>query len=170
MARLAVPERLHPAYSLAAAAFAVALNYAVGPILEFPGIYIVPVVLASWYGGLRWGMPMSLLPFARILIITSAGAPVDVYAAVLSTSIRAMVFAAIALWIASLAAAQHVLRHEVEMLQGMLPICSYCKKIRDEAGQWQVVEKYIGERTDATFTHGICETCLAREAPAWKRA
>lgn len=169
MAGLAVPERLHPAYSLAVAAFAVLLNYAVGPVLEFPGLYIVPVVFASWYGGLKWGIPMSLLPFTRLLLIVSAQAPVDLYAAALSASIRAIVFVPISLWIATVAASQRALTREVELLEGLLPICSYCKKIRDDGGEWQVVEKYIEERSDATFTHGVCETCLAREVAAWKK-
>ena len=170
MAGLAVPERLHPAYSLAVAAFAVALNYAVGPVVEFPGLYIVPVVFASWYGGLSWGIPMSLLPLTRLLIIMGAPAPIDMYAAVLSASIRAIVFVPIAMWIASVAAAQRALKHEVEMLEGLLPICSYCKKIRDDAGDWQVLEKYIQERSDATFTHGVCNACLEEQLSAWKQS
>jgi sigma-B regulation protein RsbU (phosphoserine phosphatase) len=50
----------------------------------------------------------------------------------------------------------------VKVLEGLLPICSYCKKIRDDAGEWQGVEHYLGTRTDVDFTHGICPTCLAR--------
>jgi len=50
----------------------------------------------------------------------------------------------------------------VRVLEGLLPICSYCKKIRDDAGEWQGVEHYIGAHTGVDFTHGICPTCLAR--------
>jgi hypothetical protein len=47
----------------------------------------------------------------------------------------------------------------VKTLEGMLPICASCKKIRTPDNQWHVIEKYIKERTDATFTHGMCPEC-----------
>lgn len=48
----------------------------------------------------------------------------------------------------------------VQQLQGLLPICSYCKRIRNDQNYWQQVEAYISERTQAEFTHGICPECL----------
>ena len=48
---------------------------------------------------------------------------------------------------------------EVRTLQGLLPICSWCKKIRDEAGLWTQMEAYMAEHSDAAFTHGICPDC-----------
>src|SRR5438477_154147 len=47
----------------------------------------------------------------------------------------------------------------VKQLQGLLPICSYCKKIRDDQNYWQQVETYIEGHSDAQFTHGICPDC-----------
>jgi len=49
---------------------------------------------------------------------------------------------------------------QVKELKGLLPICANCKKIRNDKGYWQVVEGYIGEHTDATFTHGMCPECM----------
>ena len=49
--------------------------------------------------------------------------------------------------------------HEVKTLSGLLPICSSCKKIRDDTGYWQSVEHYIALHTGADFTHGICPEC-----------
>ena len=49
---------------------------------------------------------------------------------------------------------------EVNTLQGILPICSHCKKIRDDEGYWQRVESYIGQRTATEFSHGICPDCV----------
>ncbi len=54
------------------------------------------------------------------------------------------------------------LQRTVTQLEGLLPICSYCKKIRDEAEQWSGVEEYVSRRTDATFSHGICPDCYER--------
>ena len=47
----------------------------------------------------------------------------------------------------------------VKQLQGMLPICSYCKKIRDDQNYWKKVETYISDHSDARFSHGICPDC-----------
>ena len=47
----------------------------------------------------------------------------------------------------------------IKQLSGLLPICAWCKKVRDDEGYWSSVEKYFTERTAATFTHGICPEC-----------
>lgn len=51
---------------------------------------------------------------------------------------------------------------EVNTLQGLLPICSYCKNIRNEEGEWQKLEKYIREHSEANFSHGICDKCFKK--------
>jgi DNA-binding response OmpR family regulator len=50
----------------------------------------------------------------------------------------------------------------VTQLQGLLPICSYCKKIRNDRNYWQQVEGYISEHTEVQFSHGICPECYTR--------
>jgi GAF domain-containing protein len=57
---------------------------------------------------------------------------------------------------------------KVKMLHGLLPICAWCKRIRDDHGYWSQVETYIHEHTGADFTHGICPECLEKQKP--KRA
>jgi DNA-binding response OmpR family regulator len=47
----------------------------------------------------------------------------------------------------------------VEQLEGILPICSYCKKIRDDCQDWKPVEEYIAARSEVRFSHGICPGC-----------
>lgn len=51
------------------------------------------------------------------------------------------------------------LHRAVLQLEGLLPICSYCKRIRDEAERWAQVDDYVSRHTDAQFTHGICPDC-----------
>jgi len=51
---------------------------------------------------------------------------------------------------------------EVRTLSGLLPICAWCKKLRDDEGYWKSVEQYIGERTKAEFTHGMCPECQSK--------
>ena len=50
----------------------------------------------------------------------------------------------------------------VKQLQGLLPICAWCKKIRDDKDYWHTVETYVSERTEARFTHGICPECMEK--------
>jgi len=47
----------------------------------------------------------------------------------------------------------------VKLLQGLLPICCYCKKIRNDQNYWQQVDSYIADHSEAQFTHGICPEC-----------
>jgi YesN/AraC family two-component response regulator len=56
---------------------------------------------------------------------------------------------------------------EVKRLSGLLPICAHCKKIRNDAGYWQQVEIYLGEHSDARFSHGICPDCLRQRHPQY---
>ncbi|MBI4698169.1 MAG: PAS domain S-box protein [Nitrospirae bacterium] len=53
----------------------------------------------------------------------------------------------------------------IKTLKGLLPICAWCKKIRDDKGYWTKVETYIRNHSDALFTHGICPDCLKKESP-----
>jgi len=62
------------------------------------------------------------------------------------------------------AALQQAVAH-IRTLHGLLPICMYCKKIRDDRGQWSPVEVFVRERTDAEFSHGLCPECLAARYP-----
>jgi phosphoserine phosphatase RsbU/P len=50
---------------------------------------------------------------------------------------------------------------KVKTLNGLLPICSYCKRIRNDQNYWQQVEAYVADHSDAEFTHGICPECYA---------
>ncbi len=60
--------------------------------------------------------------------------------------------------------AERILRYttQVRQLEEMLPICSYCKKIRDDQNYWQQLEGYISERTGSDFSHSVCPDCYQR--------
>jgi phosphoserine phosphatase RsbU/P len=55
---------------------------------------------------------------------------------------------------------EHALAH-IKTLRGLLPICAWCKKIRDDGNYWRAVEDYVSHHTDVRFTHGICPSCEA---------
>ena len=54
---------------------------------------------------------------------------------------------------------------EIKTLQGFLPICANCKKIRDDEGYWQQIEAYIEDRSNAQFSHSICPECAKKLYP-----
>ncbi len=56
---------------------------------------------------------------------------------------------------------QESLQH-IKILQGILPICSYCKKIRDDQNYWEEVEEYVVKHSDADFTHSVCPECYEK--------
>jgi len=75
---------------------------------------------------------------------------------------------------AALAEAQAM---QIQTLQGLLPICMLCKKIKNDQGYWEVLEQYIRDHSHADFSHGLCPDCfpeytaqMLREAEALKRA
>lgn len=48
---------------------------------------------------------------------------------------------------------------------GLIPICSYCKGIRNDQGYWSTVEKFIEHYSDVEFTHGVCDSCMQQYFP-----
>jgi hypothetical protein len=58
---------------------------------------------------------------------------------------------------------------KVKRLSGLLPICSACKKIRDDRGYWKQLEDYIGEHSEAEFSHGICPQCAQQLYPEYAK-
>ncbi len=55
----------------------------------------------------------------------------------------------------------------IKTLKGLVPICSNCKKIRNDSGYWQQVEEYVSEHTEADFSHGICDECAHKLYPQY---
>jgi DNA-binding response OmpR family regulator len=54
---------------------------------------------------------------------------------------------------------------KLETLEGIIPICSFCKKIRDDQGYWNQVDSYISKHSRALFSHGLCPECLKKHYP-----
>ncbi len=54
---------------------------------------------------------------------------------------------------------------DIDTLSGLIPICSHCKKIRDDKGYWNQIESYIQDHSKAKFSHGICQECAKKYYP-----
>ncbi len=141
-------------------------------------LFVIAVMVAAWYGGLGPGM------LAVVGAVLSFDYFFDIYPYEINLFrpagfLRALVFAAIATVVASLTSqTRAALRHaeetgaalqkaldEIRVLRGIIPICSYCKQIRNDAGAWEEVEKYVAEHSEAAFTHGVCPDCYKKHHP-----
>ena len=58
--------------------------------------------------------------------------------------------------------------HRMKYLEGILPVCASCKRIRDDKGSWHQLESYISDESDARFSHGICPECARKLYPEFK--
>ena len=56
---------------------------------------------------------------------------------------------------------------EIRTLHGILPICSHCKRIRDDQGRWNQMEEYVSGNSEADFSHGICPECAKEHYPGF---
>jgi hypothetical protein len=138
------------------------VDYVAGPFIQFPVLYLIPVALLSWFHGRRWGLILAIvMPLVRLYFNVALWTiPWTITEASLNAVIRILVLSSFALIIDRTAIQTRKLSSQVSLLEGLLPICSYCKKIRDQKDEWQVMERYITDRSAATFTHGICPDCM----------
>ncbi len=132
------------------------VEYVSGAGVEFPIAFVIPVALASWFCTSRIGYTLAvIMPVIRLGFMYLWDNPVVLFPAIINLLIRVIV-----LWlIAYLTSKAARLTREVKVLEGLLPVCSYCKKIRDKTDAWQAMETYISQRADVDFTHSICPEC-----------
>jgi hypothetical protein len=139
------------------------LNLLVGPYWEIPVLIAFPVVLATWHRGLRWGIPLAIiLPVTRLVVFGLQGWPVAWPVAVLNCLNRTIIFVLLIYLVARVAEQSREMARKVKVLEGFLPICSFCKKIRDGGDGWHQLEQYITRNSEAQFSHGCCPTCMER--------
>lgn len=140
-------------------------------------LFMAAVILASRYGGVLPGICTALL---SVLVFNwffdSTPYTLDL---TWSGAIRTLVFSSVSFLVASLENqrrqaissledANKQLRislHEIKVLRGILPVCAYCKQIRNEAGAWEQMEGYIRQHSELDFTHGVCPACLKTHFP-----
>ena len=153
--------RLHPLWWVPVGLGLIWLDYADGPNAQYPVAYVIPVALAAWYSG-RWAALVlaAIVPVMHGLFLTSVwNQPGELPAVLGPTLFRAAVIVVMALWFARLSEHERELHVYMARLEGLLPICAFCKSIRNKAGKWEPIETYISERSEAEFTHGFCPTC-----------
>lgn len=150
------------------------IDFVSGYEISFSIFYLGPIVLVGWLVGRQAGMLVSVLSAAVWLIadITGGHTFTHPFIPFWNAIVRLGFFTVVVIILSKLKStveAQKTLIGElreamdnIKVLSGLVPICAWCKKVRDDTGYWQQVEAYVASRSEATFTHAICPECLAK--------
>ena len=141
------------------------IDYLVGPVIQFQPLFIIPVGLAVWYSRRAYGIALAVaLPLVRLYYVTLLDPPWSFEESMANAGIRMLVLVAFAILVARVRLSL-ALSREVEMLRGLLPICTFCKKIRDPQDRWEPLERYISARSAAEFSDSVCPACAREHYP-----
>jgi hypothetical protein len=140
-------------------------------------LYYIPIIFFSWYSTKIGAVIISLVcinvlyianyhtGYQYTLTFTNAWNMTLLFASFLLVSLGAQHVSHLLKAEKELSAKLKNAINEIEQLSGLLPICASCKKIRDDKGYWENIEKYISTHTKATFTHGVCPECMQKYYP-----
>jgi hypothetical protein len=145
-------------------------DIASGPHVRGPVLFAFPVVVAGWHGFAKTAMSLAtVLPAVRFVVEATAWRVHVVFPeAVASGAVGIAALVGLA-FLAGRAGLAQRLRERVKILEGILPICAFCKRIRDKEDRWQSVERYISDRSQAAFSHGLCPDCAKKHYPDAER-
>jgi len=147
---------------IVASAAILLLDYITGPFIQFPILFVVPVALATTTHGPRAGVGVAVvLPLLRLSFFLSWSLPTSWVLEAIDSAVDVIILIGFSLLIDKVIQQQRAIR----VLQGLLPICGFCKKIRDEDGQWRQLESFITERSSARFSHTFCMECGRKHYP-----
>ncbi len=138
------------------------LDYATGPYIQVSILFVFPVVLASAGQGGRVGMAVAvLLPIVRLGFFFRWPLVTSWQLQSVDTAVDILCLTVIAILVDRMVRQER----ELHVLEGMLRICTFCKRIRDDQGKWRQLESYIAERSAAEFSHTFCPDCGQRHYP-----
>jgi hypothetical protein len=124
------------------------VDFATGPFIQVPILFVIPVALATVFHGRVAGVVAAIvLPLARLSFFLHWPLPSSWFLEAVDTAVDVAILIGFSLLVEHLLQQQRAIR----VLQGMLPICAFCKKIRDESGAWRQLESFITERSSASF-------------------
>jgi hypothetical protein len=173
----AMPIRLRPrgtpthlAVWLGLSVAVLAADYLIGPMIQFPALFVIPVSLAAWYNGAGWGLLLAvLLPLGRLYLVTIADAPWSFYESAVNAAIRIGVLSAFA-WLVDRSARQSAaLARRVGLLEGLHPMCAVCGKVRTADGGWEPLEHYVRSREKDRLAPEVCPTCAGMHGESTTR-
>jgi K+-sensing histidine kinase KdpD len=154
--------------SVALSIFVLWMDYITGPYVSFPIMFIFPVAMLAWFRPCRWAILLAAMLSAIRLSISVhwlSETKIDFVLILVNTLIRMSVLFIVALLIARIVKQQQALESKVRTLEGFLPVCGFCKKIRNEKDQWEKMEAFISRHSEAQFSHSVCPDCGREHYP-----
>jgi len=140
-----------------------AIDYITGESIQFPILYVLPVGMAAWQDKKNTAYTLAiLLPLLRVGFHFPWHETDSLSMIALNASIRILILIFYAYLVDRIVLQKMALEKEVRILEGILPICAWCKRIRNEKGEYEQIEEYITHRTEASFSHGICQECAKK--------
>ncbi len=134
-------------------------------------LYLAPISFTARYAGKTCGLAVAILS-ATVWLLADIGAghttkyhAIPVWnSLILLSSFVVVVIMLVKLKVAydeqlRFVAELREASDKIKVLKGLIPICAWCRRVRDDDGYWQAVEDYIRENSEASFTHGICPEC-----------
>jgi hypothetical protein len=157
------------------------LHFLSGYELSFSLFYVAPISLVTWWARRREGVAVA--SFSALVWLSADMLSGHRFTHPLipmwNVLMRVGFFLIVVILLAQLKRSyeeQRCMAHElqaslakVNLLSGLIPICAWCKQVRNDQGYWQHVEAYIAEHSDATFTHSICQDCQDKELQALRQ-
>ena len=150
-------------------------DFITGYEVSFGTFYLIPILAAAWLCDQRIAVITAVgSGFVWLVVELMSGHPyTQPLTPYWNASVRLAMFLSVALAVSKLRLVQaqqaELIRQlqdamsRVRVLSGLLPICAWCKKIRDDKGYWEQVDTYLQRHTDTQFTHGMCPDCAAVE-------
>lgn len=144
----------------------VAVDYLTGPFFQFPSVYVLVVAAAAWFSGLTTGLALAVvMPFTRVgLMLTIWDEPWDATTFIATGVTRLIVFSLAAVVTARLADHEREVANQFKALALLLPMCTYCQKIRGADDRWTTLDQHSGQ-TEFRFATGMCPDCAVAHLP-----
>jgi hypothetical protein len=139
------------------------VDYFTGPYMRFPLLFVVPVSLAAWFEREPWAYFLAVtLPVIRMEYESTWGLSGPALYGITNAVIRAVALMGYAYLVGVVAKQNRTLSQRVNALEAVLPICSFCKQIRDENDNWCAFEEYVEAHSGTRFSHGFCPRCAEK--------
>jgi hypothetical protein len=151
-----------------AAVIVLVIDYITGKPIQFPIAYALPVGMAAWREQKATAYVIAILmPLARVGFHFPWHETQSLSVAVLNAPISILALILYAYLVDRIAWQTRALEKKVRVLEGILPVCASCKRIQNEKGEYEQIEKYVTEHSEASFSHGLCPECAKKLYPEY---
>lgn len=149
-------KKTFPAIWILLAMLSVIIDYLSGPVYNFPVLVSIPIAFSTWHNGLVFGIIIGLfIMVGELYLLTQWHDSISCIILAIYMIVRLLIMFSFIVLIDTISRQ----KKEIRILKGFLPICSFCKKIRDDSGTWIEIESYIDARSEAKFSHSLCPEC-----------